>query len=272
MLKPSQITYELTSDLSVYKSPVPEWDSEDPDFIALADDVHERGVDSPLICFGKRIVDGRARWRAAKRYQIKQVPTVQCEESEIATIIIRSLVNRRHLTKSALAYVSYPLMATAFEEAKQRRLQILRGATGESTLNRLSYESAEQLAQEIGVSRALFFQAADLHQKFAKKPDLRTDFEPQILSGEIGLGACIAGIAGQESTKGQKREDDSQLELFKDGLSVVATRFKYWTKFDPEQKEAAVQTIRQTVAAMPKDLRGEYARAIRHADKQEEAQ
>src|ERR1700761_6943489 len=138
MNKQTQIIYVPTADLTLYKAAFmpPCIDEDSPEFYALADDINERGFDPryPLVCLGTRVVEGRARYRAAKRYSVKEVPTVQCCEDEIATIVLRSLIGRRHLTKSAIAYCAWPVMEPAWKELKKRKSQYLSSPTGTNTL------------------------------------------------------------------------------------------------------------------------------------------
>lgn len=215
------------------------------------------------------IIDGRHRWRSAKRLQIAEVPTVQRTEAETHGIILNSLLQRRHFTKSAMAYLTFPLMADAYAEAQQRKLDCLKKGS-RSAGSALRANSIEELADLVGVGRRLFFQAKELHEKFSEDPELRSQFEQDILSGEVGLGATIAGIAGQKATKSKSKPKEDQLELFDDGLVTIEKRFRYWEKFNPDQRDHAAKAIRRAVAKMPEELRREFARAIRAADKDDQ--
>lgn len=273
---PEKIIFNDPADLKVHPAlkHVPEWANDDPDFIALVDDVRARGIDQPLICFDDMIVDGRHRWRSAKRLHLKEVPTVQCAEAEIHAIILGSMLHRRHFTKSALAYLAYPLMADAWEEAKKRQAskQFGKPATG-STISVLP-KSVAELAEQCGFSRVLFFQARDIHDIFTAKPKLRDEFEGQILSGDISLGPLKAGIAGQQATKksengGIGKPQSNQFLLFTVALDTVKKRFSYWNKFDEDERDRVRSNIRKTVSAMPKDLRDEWEKTLRAIKKEE---
>lgn len=265
---------------------LPEWGKEDPRFIALLEDIRTRGIDQPLIIDKQnRIMDGRHRWRAAKQLQLDEVPVIVRSEEEVFGIVVNSLLQRRHHTKSQLAYLTYPLMKDAFDEAHRRMLENLKkGNNSRSTLSGLRAKTVEDLADQIGISRALFFQAKEVHQVFGKdqaKYEFQTDdgpiekltlkefFERRILDAEkpAGLGAVLAGIAGMKATKGKAKHNPEQLDLFEGAFDVLSKRFVYWQKFDAEDKAKCKEIIRHTVAAMPQDLRAEFAAALREVEK-----
>jgi hypothetical protein len=239
-----------------------DWQKGGEAFHALVDDVRDRGIDTPLlITSAGEILDGEVRWLAAK--QLKPA-------ADAASIILGALLQRQHLTKSALAYLAFPLLAPALEETRRRQLANLRRGAQipESTQTVLSgAKTAEQLAERLGVSRVLFFHAQKLRETFTKRPELRAQFEPPLLSGEAALGATLAGIAGQEATKGKGKNVAGQLDLFEAGFGTLKTRFTYWQRFDDAAKAKARTVIQETVAEMPDDLRDEFERAIRAAKK-----
>lgn len=282
--------YMAPEDLAVHfrAKSMPEWDSEDDRFLALVADIQERGIDQPILVDQKnRILDGRHRWRAAKRLQLDQVPVVIRDEHEVASIILGTLLQRRHYTQGALAYLAWPLCEDAVKESKQRQAANLKKGNLPRGHSVPSRETLENFADSLGIGRRLLVQAKQVHDLFLKadnaidswqlnpteeKPvNLRAEFEPRILSGEIGLGACIAGIAGMDSTKGQPKVTGSQLELFSDVFTTLQKRMTYWSKMAPQERTAAVPFIRQAVYSMPADLRQELAKAIKAAEKQEAA-
>ncbi len=235
-------------------------------FNTLCDDMIERGVDLPLLVTADGfILDGEARWRAARQIGLAAVP-VQVTDQDPAMLMLAALVHRRHLTKGALAYTAYPLLAPAHAEAKARRLENLRkGQCFPKTIESSSGKSPAELAASIGISHDVFHQSARLHAAFEKSDKLRDQFEPAILAGEIGLGAALAGIAGQEATLDKARKDSTQLELFSSALVATRKRFTYWAEFDEVSRERARQDVIELVAAMPEDLREEFEAAIRAA-------
>ncbi len=262
------ITYRDPSELKLHPAlkVLPELPNDHPDFIAIVDDIRDRGIDYPVIILNDQIVDGRHRWRAATRLQLKELPTRDCKENEVAGIIVNSLLQRRHFTKGALAYMAFPLMEDAWKEAQARQQAALKAG---SSLSVLRGKTVEDMAENLGFSRTLFFQARDVHQAFEKKPKLREEFEADILTGDIGLGAVKAGIAGQESTKGKPKVKEDQLELFTGAFDTLHKRFRYWNKFDDGEKDEVRKSLRKAVADMPADLRAEFKKAIAAIDKAE---
>jgi len=288
---------------------VPELAEDDDRFIALVDDVRERGIDHPLIVTGDGLIlDGRHLWRAAKRLQLATVPCVTRSEEDAAGIVLNSLVQRRHFTKGALAYIAYPLLEPVLAASKARRMDNLKSvekannprSSAEQTIGKISHfspKTAEEVAAHTGFGRELFFFAKRLHEVFAKSDqavaeyraahpgwepsaagvlsegpwDLRGQWEPKILAGETGLGAALAGIAGEEATRGKDKQTSGQLELFEEGFELISKRFSYWERFTDGQRVKARAVIRATVEQMPEELRREMERAIRSVEKSKAA-
>jgi hypothetical protein len=266
-------------------SALPELGKDDPLFVSLVENVRDNGVEIPLVCIEPDlIVDGRERWKAAKRLRLPEVPVVFHRRNEPASVIVSSLT-RKHYSKGALAYVMFPLLPYAFEESRNRRLANLRrgAAVPESALSAPS-GTFEDLAERLGVCRRLLFQAKEVRAEFDKDKSryefqdegepmtLKEYYEPRLLSygsygrspeKPLGLGAIIAGIAGLRATGGKHRPDPKQLELFESAFETLRVRFSYWSKFATDEKSKCREVIRSTVAAMPQDLRDELAAAIK---------
>jgi hypothetical protein len=98
---------------------------------------------------------------------------------------------------------------------------------------------------------------------------LREYYEPRIMDDDdpVGLGAVIAGIGAKLSPNTANQNKSGQLELFTHAFETLQTRFTYWAKFSDSQKAQARPEIRATVAAMPGDLREEFEKAIKEANK-----
>jgi hypothetical protein len=263
------------------KSRTPRRPKDDPTFGPFVEDVRARGIQVPLICVEPDlIVDGEDRWIAAKRLRLTQVPIAFCQPDEVASVILSSLM-RKHHSKGALAYVLFPVIEPAFNESRERRLRNLRKGqqTPESALSALSGTTVEDFADRIGVGRRLLMQAKEVRTELERDTaqyefqdegepmTLKEYYEPRLLSyGEekpLGLGAILAGIAGLRATGGKHRPDPKQLELFESAFDTLKTRFSYWKKFDEAARSKCREVIRNTVAAMPHDLRDELAAAIK---------
>lgn len=245
---------------------LPRWSDKSLEMEQLVHDVSERGIDQPLICCRSMdggespsklyLIDGRHRHRAAILANLETVPVVVREETDAAGIVLGSLIQRRHFTKGALAYLSYPVMTLAGRVKPGRPKKL----STESTIKPI-----DLLAVELGFSRDLFYQAKQLHELFEKREDLREDFEARILSGELGLGACIAGIAGRDATAGAKRNDRGPEQLIFASFADLTTRFSRWEKIEPAQRKAIANETANTMLALPEEVQDSVLRALKAA-------
>jgi hypothetical protein len=262
------------SELSMHPitAMLPELAKDDSLFRSLVEDVRERGLDMPLVIDTEdRIVKGRTRYRVAKLLQLVEVECKVCQPHEVVGIILNGLIQRRHYTKGALAYIAFPLLEKALDESNRRRIENLKNPNkSPKATQSLSVRNTEQMAKDLGFCRDQFYQAREVHGLFKSNPALKADFEPKILSGEIGLGACIAGIAGKLATDGKSKRLHEQMELFTDAFDTLKTRFSYWQRFDAKQKAALFPVLKETVAAMPADLREELVKALKAANKNDQ--
>lgn len=268
------------SELSIHPLAklAPEWTKDDQRFIALVENIRERGIDQRILIDREgRIVDGRNLWRAAKQLQLPEVECAVVADEDIAGTILAGLLQRRHLTKGQRAYMAYPLLESAHKEAGARRLQNLRKGQQIPEIYSVDIgKSVDAFAERLGISRPLFYQAAEVHKLLAnnkkfdwndeRKPlTLREYYEPRILDDEdaVGLGAVIAGIGSKLSGKTQDQNKVGQLELFTDAFDTLKTRFGYWGKFSSAQKAALDPVIEMTVAEMPFDLCERFVKAAK---------
>lgn len=262
----------------------PELGDEDPTFLRICRSIQGDGIQEPIkITSEGEIVDGRHRWRGAKRLKLPEVPCVVVPPDEVAGIVLSSLLARRHYTGAQLAYVLTPMIEPAFQEAHRRMLQ---GKTDPANAVRRVSKNLEDWASEIGVSVRYLQQAKELHEFFkdSKKRQL-TDrdgntenditfkefFEPRLLADQgegkpYGIGGILAGIkqhldqeakaaAGKAHTGGKPKELERQLELFTGTFTKDLTnRFEYWNGFDADTKAAAITSIGTAVEKMPDDL------------------
>jgi len=192
--------------------------------------------------------------------------------SEVARIMLRSLIHRRHYTASQLAYavVDGGLIDRAFEDSRKRQL------AGRKL--QITAKTVDDWAREINVSIELIRQARKLRELFEANPDtyewngerepmtLRDYYEPRIMTRNdpIGLGAAIAGIAGKLDAEksnakgghpgGKPTLPDRQLDLFKSTFTALNTRWEYWANFDASQKDDVRKTLRVTIEAAPDDF------------------
>ena len=286
-LDPTQLSVHPVAKLIV-----DDWANEDPRYIALVEDIRERGIDLPIIVDREhRILDGRRRYRAARQLQLKQVPCIVRADDQVYGVVINSLLQRRHCTKSQLAYLTAPLLDQAFEESSTRRYgNLSKGQeTPDSRQRRLSEKTVADWAASIGIERNLLFEARKVWALFAKHPQRRdlTDrygetetnvtfrefYEKRILSPDdpCGLGAVVAGIASSLVTNGKAKQEHRQLDLFILGIETVHKRLGYWSDLDDAGKRKVRIQIEALADSMPEDLRQEFAAVLRAASKKQAA-
>jgi len=154
---------------------LPRWADDAPEMIALRGDIAARGVDQPIIVVEDEetgehlVIDGRHRHRAASLAEIATIPVIVRPESDAVDIVLHTLCDRRHFTKGALAYMSYPVLKVGLHGKPGRP------STKLSTQSTISMEFA---LLQLGFSRDLYFQAKTLHEAFERRPDLKYRMEP----------------------------------------------------------------------------------------------
>jgi hypothetical protein len=299
------------SDLRVHKliKDMPQLTEDDQEFENLCASVHGTGhlIEPLKITADNAIVDGRHRWRAAKRCGFHQVPCIIVAEEEVVTIALDTLLARRHMNKGQLAYIAYPLFRGAHEEARQRQFDKLKKGDKPVVASRDNGRIAsktEDFASELGVSRDEFFRAARLHEIFEQDTIMRTltdkdgviadgvtfkeFFEPRILRSDkpYGLGGVLAGIAYIQTVErnpnkrngGKPQSASRQLELFNAVLHDELNRWEYWQGFSEEEQAAHFRHVRNKAAGLPPDqcadlaeYHGQLAAEFRKAAKRQEA-
>ena len=170
-------------------SSIPIWDRTSAEFVALVESIRDRGLDYELLVDVElRIIDGRNRRNALAT--LGRPARCRIVEKEDATsIVVASLINRRHLTKGALAYLAAPMFDAVISESKARRLRNLRDndparspSAIDPALNAGSAKNAGELATQIGVGLRLFEQAMQLHRLFTKAgAKARAKYECRVL-------------------------------------------------------------------------------------------
>jgi hypothetical protein len=237
------------------------WADGDPRLHALARSVAEHGVREPLqITPMGEIVDGRHRWLAAKRAQLETVPCCEVGEDSLATVVLDSLLNRRHLRPSQRAYLAVEFLEEALQEATQRRVKNLLQFKQSSPVRA---KSLEEYAVELGLSPRLMDDAIRLWKAFKAHPERRTItdkhgvteegvtfhafFEPRIMAEDdpYGLGAVLAGIGfilemekKGKHAGGKPKGVDRQLHLFNQIGEEEVNRWEYWKGFSEDDRRA----------------------------------
>jgi hypothetical protein len=237
-------------------------------------DVVARGIDVPLILNkDHELLDGRIRLRGALAAGLPEVPCIVREDGDAmaATIILASLCQRKHYTKSALAYISFPLVEDAVREARDKRLENLR--RGDQIPERVlstqsgNPRSVEDICESIGISRKLLYLARNVHGLFAKQDGAREKFEPFILSGELSLGEAIQGIAGWISTKGKSKQESGQLDFFHKLVVAVRFRFSRFTKLAKHEQTFVANEFAGTAEEWPEAVQEAVERKLKQLKK-----
>lgn len=281
---PSEILSLPVSDLTDHPllAHIPVWRRDEPEFAALLESVRERGLDYPVLVDAEhQIIDGRNRRNACavlgRPVDCRVVPA-----GEAASIVVASLVNRRHLTKGALAYLTAPLFAEVLSETKARRFANYSKSRvqPETALSAVSeIKTAEDVAAQVGVGARLFEQAIKLRKMFEELGDeVRERYEPRVIgewqddAGEwqepVGLGYMINGLtslitekAGRVKKLGKRAE---HARLFVGALPKLRL---HWDKATPEQRVEIADRLKAEVTKWPSDLREELATAVRAAER-----
>lgn len=266
-----QVQYRPTAELAIHKAiaGMPRLDPEDPRYDAMRGAWMESGILPPLyVTAAGKIVDGRHRWWFAKDMRLAEVPVIEVDEDEVATVVMAGISGRNHLSKGQRAYLSFPYLQDAWEAAQRRRIEALKAGSNTGALS-TKVASLEELAERLGCGRDLMFQAKRLHELFGKIPALKDTWEPRILHPEepVGLGAAIAGIAGQNASKGKPRPParNSALRNFTVGWENLIRPASHWDRWNEEERELAVHTIRETLGKIPTPALDAIAAAVRIA-------
>lgn len=259
-------------------SHIPTWDRDQPEFHSLVESIRARGLDyEVLVDEEDRVVDGRNRRNACA--VLKQPVRIRrVAQAEAASIIVASLINRRHLGKGALAYLSAPLFKDVLEESKARHLAMLKsGGDSKAYSVGTAPKGVEDVAAQVGVSTALFEQALKLRRMFDEQPaEIRAKYEPRVLgpwldeAGDwqdpIGLGYMINGLtslineaAGKEKKLGKRAQHD---RLF---IGFLPKLKSHWSSASAEQKAQIAERLKVEVTKFPAELREEMAAALRAA-------
>lgn len=272
------IEYRDPADLRPHKliADLHRWMQGDENFNKFVENIRENGILLPLqILKDGRVVDGEMRRTAAKALQFEWVPVIIVSEDEAASIVLSSMIQRRHYTPGQRAYQIAPMIDEAWNEA-HRRMLAGREKDPRNSVSRVS-KTPDEWAAEIGVSVQYLRQARELHELFAAHPEKRdlTDsegvtvkkttfrkfFEARIMREEkpYGLGAVKAGITyildaekwPNKKTGGRAKDTDKQLRLFNDVVENAVSRWDYFQKWDDATKKEHWKTVRIKAETIP---------------------
>lgn len=90
---------------------------------------------------------------------------------------------------------------------------------------------------------------------FHSDPEMRDEWEPRALSGELSWTLVLRGIAGQEATAGKRRSDPDYTILVPRSLTTIRNGFSHWASLPDEARATHIVEFRKLLADMPADLR-----------------
>lgn len=253
---------------------------------ALKSSVAGRGILEPLLGVpgpmgGVLIVDGRHRLQAAREAGIQRVPVILHPEAEALDIISGSVCARRHLSKSALAYIAvltHPAVAT--EGAERQTSMLNRGTDSPSRTECATGEKGSEtgtmaaLAARYGVSLRLVVQACELYRLGLDWPKLIGEAEVTLWAGG-GLGAVLAGLKARidgevrEKPRSAKRVLEAIGYAYKTQMGMQEL-WKRWEIIDEEKRGMVAVQIGKKMALAPREVRDAVTAALA-AIREEEA-
>jgi hypothetical protein len=169
------------------------------DFPSLSDDqlaaltisIKERGIQTPLVVDDERqVFDGRARLGIALALDLPSVPVIYRAEKDVLAFAIESAVNRRQLTRSAIAFLlfeQHPDLASASNKGgRPKKLAGVRPVSG------LDLASFRDLAVRYRVVREHFTLLAEMRAEMT--PDEWTALRSVVLFEEASISRQFAGF------------------------------------------------------------------------------
>lgn len=145
--------------------------------------IREQGVLQPLmVTEGDEVVDGRHRWKGARLEHVTAVPCMVVGADQVASIILTTILDRRHYSKSARAYLALPLFKQAREEGLARRAGNLKKGGSSRNPTKLGFgesvkNGVEEFAEKLGISAELFRQAREIEDNlFAPQDQVIADW------------------------------------------------------------------------------------------------
>ena len=258
------------ADLRLHKLQklLPEPNKDSGEWHAFVDSIRAGGILHALIITPDGyIMDGGWRWRAAKQLQLTEVPCVVRDEGEAAIIMVESLLHRKQMTRGAAVYLALGLIKDFVDAAEQRRFANLKRGSKiiekplflpkTSNLPSGTDEKVDELCCRWGVSRETYRQANQVHDIFSKRPDLKSLWEPRLLSGEKNLWNVLSAIAGTGADQSDRIPgiERKQLEFWNSPFDGLKNAAPAWSKLPETKRDEVLADWRKTVKKLPTDLR-----------------
>lgn len=157
-----------------------------------------------------------------------------------------------------LAYTPEELLAVCLAEpeteAHQDLMGFLEGKSQRQLLTRIVDEEDVSPGEREAREHCL--------RAFEADPDLRDEWEPKVVSGELSWFRAWLGMRGQAATKGKKRIDRSSYERLPDSLGSAWRGLEHWAQVPPEAQIRARKEFRQILTRIPEEWLPEIETAL----------
>lgn len=90
---------------------------------------------------------------------------------------------------------------------------------------------------------------------FLDDPELRDEWEPRVLSGELTWCEARVGIAGQTTTKGKKRTAPDYSHLLRSSIVTLGNGFSKWNDLPEEARSETVISLRKVISSLPDEVK-----------------
>jgi len=257
---------------------IPEMPEDCAERRALVASVEEEGIMQPLLIQNLRVVDGRHRLYAARKVGLTTVPCMEVK-GDAATIIIDSLTQRRHYTKSAIVMSALPLLEAYTLAGIDRRAENLKNPNvSRNRISAISGTTSEILSRRLGVSSRLLDQARAVQkylneigdwQKNGTDMSIREWVFKMVFVGEetdsgeykpMGLGTILKGLGGKKRSENPGFGEDLSIREQADyqiskHLKNMNTHWKRWEALPYDAKRPVLDGLRDVVGEWPQDFK-----------------
>ena len=180
----------------------------------LAEDIRQQGQLQPIWTFDGMILDGRNRFEACRRAEIKPI-IMEYRGDEPTAFAVSLNDRRRHMGKSALAAVAAELEPHFAEDAKRRQIRKPKpDSVKEKVPEQKRLQAREEAAKSVGVNDRY---VQDAKKVKAESPEV---FE-KLKAGKITLQDAKREVAKKPTDDWRKDERDRQ-ERCEGGATVIA--------------------------------------------------
>lgn len=218
------------------------------------------GQEHPLqITAGGRIFDGRHQFAEGRALGMEEFQCQVFSDKEVWERIKAAGLCRAHLTKSAKAYWYWPAYSERVREqggngnnqhSKEQPCKKCRVADGTAVEAMTMADAAE----EIGVSERMLYYAKSAHELFARRPELREEWESLVILGVTPVNKLESAINSSKANKGNDRAPVVYWEVCERGLIGIHNAFKNWDKI-PGKKKPKIRALWKAIKnAVPPDI------------------